>query len=158
MRKGPLMLKRISLKTCARKNKCFHHGNLQRLRFWISTFLDRWLSTSIPLLFWCASVLSLGRCQHTWLKVRWKSLAKLGGAVVLPKMLFWSFLPVDYFDQINDLNIHWASKETYHFFRATLTKIHGIKISHSYDSPYEAHLKNQRVVFAKKEKNAMKSQ
>ena len=26
--------------------------------------------------------------------------------------------------------IHWASKETYHFFRATLTKIHCIKINH----------------------------
>ena len=44
-------------------------------------------------------------------------------------------------------NIHWASKETYHFFRATLTKIHYIKINHietqiSYSSPYEAHLKN----------------
>ena len=26
--------------------------------------------------------------------------------------------------------IHWASKETYHFFRATLTKIHSIKINH----------------------------
>ena len=25
--------------------------------------------------------------------------------------------------------IHWASKETYHFFRATLTKIHAIKIN-----------------------------
>ena len=26
--------------------------------------------------------------------------------------------------------IHWASKETYHFFRVTLTKIHSIKINH----------------------------
>ena len=26
-------------------------------------------------------------------------------------------------------NIHWASQETYHFFRATLTKIHAIKIN-----------------------------
>ena len=56
--------------------------------------------------------------------------------------------------------MHWASKETYHFFRATLTKIHFIKINHikaqiSYDSPYEAHLKNQRVAFAKTEKYAM---
>ena len=25
--------------------------------------------------------------------------------------------------------LHWASKETYHFFRATLTKIHTIKIN-----------------------------
>ena len=27
-------------------------------------------------------------------------------------------------------HLHWASKETYHFFRATLTKIHSIKINH----------------------------
>ena len=26
--------------------------------------------------------------------------------------------------------LHWASKETYHFFRATLTKIHHIKMDH----------------------------
>ena len=26
--------------------------------------------------------------------------------------------------------VHWASKETYHFFRVTLTKIHSIKINH----------------------------
>ena len=60
-------------------------------------------------------------------------------------------------------NVHWASKETYHFFRATLTKNHCIKINHiytqiGYSSPYEAHLKNKTVAFAKKEKNAMKSQ
>ena len=29
-----------------------------------------------------------------------------------------------------EMEIHWASKETYHFFRATLTKIHSIKINH----------------------------
>ena len=28
----------------------------------------------------------------------------------------------------------------------------------SYNTPYEAHLKNQRVTFVKKEKNAVKSQ
>ena len=44
-----------------------------------------------------------------------------------------------------------------------LTKIHHIKINHiwtqiSYSFPYEAHLKNQRVAFVKKEKNLMKSQ
>ena len=54
-------------------------------------------------------------------------------------------------------NIHWASKETYHFFRATRTKIQSIKINHiwtqiSYSSRHKAHLKNQRVAFAKKEK------
>ena len=41
-------------------------------------------------------------------------------------------------------NLHVASKETYHFFRATVTKIHPIKIYHiwtliSYYTPYEAH-------------------
>ena len=50
------------------------------------------------------------------------------------------------------------------FLRAMLTKIHCIKINHviwkqiCYSSPYEAHLKNQRVAFAKKEKDAMNSQ
>ena len=39
------------------------------------------------------------------------------------------------------LNIYWASKETYHFFRATLTKIHTIKIDNlwtqlSFNTPY----------------------
>ena len=58
--------------------------------------------------------------------------------------------------------LYWASKETYHFFRATLTKIHHIKINHiwtqiSYNSPREAHLKNQRIAFVKKEKNPVKS-
>ena len=64
---------------------------------------------------------------------------------------------------INYCNIHWASKETYHFFRATITKIHFIKINHiwtqiSYCSPNESHLKNLRVSFVKKEKNAVKLQ
>ena len=54
------------------------------------------------------------------------------------------------------IQLHWASKETYHFFKATLTKIHRIKINHIwtqisyYSSPHEAHLKNQRVAFVKK--------
>ena len=42
--------------------------------------------------------------------------------------------------------IHWASKENYHFFRATLTKIYRIKINHKLDTdntPYETHLKTQ---------------
>ena len=56
-----------------------------------------------------------------------------------------------------------TSEETYHFFRATLTKIHHIKINQnftliSHSTPYESHLKNQKVNFAKKEKNAVKSQ
>ena len=48
--------------------------------------------------------------------------------------------------------IHWASKETYHFFRAALTKIQSMKINHiwtqfSYNStPYQAHLKKQKKV------------
>ena len=29
-----------------------------------------------------------------------------------------------------EMEVHWVSKETYHFFRATLTKIHCIKINH----------------------------
>ena len=58
----------------------------------------------------------------------------------------------------HDVQIHWASKETYHFFRATLTKIHRININHiwtqiSYSFPHEAHLKNQMVASVKKEKN-----
>ena len=44
-----------------------------------------------------------------------------------------------------------------------LIKIRHIKINHiltqiSYNSPYEAHLKNQRNAFVKKEKNVVKSQ
>ena len=44
-----------------------------------------------------------------------------------------------------------------------LTKMHHIKLNHtrtqiSYSSPYEAHLKNQRVAFVKKEKNSVKLQ
>ena len=59
--------------------------------------------------------------------------------------------------------IHWVSKENYHFFRAMLTKIHPIKIRNiwtqtSHSTPYEAHLKNQRTAFVRKEKNAVKSQ
>ena len=44
--------------------------------------------------------------------------------------------------------IHWASKETYHFFRVTLTKIYPIKINH----------KKESFACVKKEKNAVKSQ
>ena len=70
-----------------------------------------------------------------------------------------SFQTCDYID----LHIHWASKETYHFFRAMLTKIHRIKMNHiwtqiSYGSPHDAHLKNKMVAFVKKEKNAVKLQ
>ena len=55
------------------------------------------------------------------------------------------------------LYVHWASKETSHFFRVTLTKIHNIKMNHiwtqiSYSSPHEAHLKIQVVAMVKKEK------
>ena len=62
---------------------------------------------------------------------------------------------------INIIIIPWASKETYHFFRVTLTKIHLIKMNHiwtqiSFSFPHEAHLKNQRVAFVKKEKNVVK--
>ena len=61
------------------------------------------------------------------------------------------------------LHVHRASKETYRFFRATLTKIHHIKMNHlwaqiSYSPLHEAHLKNQRVAVVKKEKNVVKLQ
>ena len=53
-------------------------------------------------------------------------------------------------------------QKKHHFFRATLIKIH-IKIDHiwtliSYSSPYEAHLKNEKVAFVKKDKSVVKSQ
>ena len=53
--------------------------------------------------------------------------------------------------------IHWASKETYHFFRATLTKIHFIKISNiwaqiSFNIPSWEYLKNTRFSRIKKER------
>ena len=72
----------------------------------------------------------------------------------------WQTGDINMFDACVD-NLHWASKEIYHFFRATLTKIH-IKVNHiwteiSYSS-HDAHLKNQRVAFVKKEKNAVKLQ
>ena len=63
------------------------------------------------------------------------------------------------------IKIHWESKETYHFFRATVATIHLIRIIHiwiqmSYtcSSPYEALKKKRRVVCVKKEKIALKSQ
>ena len=57
--------------------------------------------------------------------------------------------------------IHWASKETYQFFRATRTKIYCIKINNiktliSYNSPYDAHVKILKITFAIKEKNMLK--
>ena len=72
----------------------------------------------------------------------------------------------DIFDSlVYIIYIHWAWKETYRFFRATLTKIRRIKMNHiwtqkGYSSPHEAHLKkkNQRVAIVKKEKNAVKLQ
>ena len=52
-----------------------------------------------------------------------------------------------------------VSKETYHFFRVTFTKLHCIKMNHvwtqiSYNTLYEAHLKNKVCLC----QNAMKSQ
>ena len=38
------------------------------------------------------------------------------------------FASLQYSSQKYD-EIYWASKETYHFFRATLTEIHAIKIN-----------------------------
>ena len=51
-------------------------------------------------------------------------------------------------------------KKTYHFFRATLTKIQSFKINHiwtqiSCSTPDKAHLKNERVDIVKKEKIAV---
>ena len=70
-----------------------------------------------------------------------------------------------------DLNIlaeqynYTERQKKHHFFRGTLTKIYHIKIHHfniwtqvSYSTPYEAHLKRQRVAFIKKEKNVVKLQ
>ena len=53
--------------------------------------------------------------------------------------------------------IHWASKETYHFFRATHIKIQSIRMNHnwayiSYNTPYQAHLKILRLRESKKNK------
>ena len=48
------------------------------------------------------------------------------------------------------LNIHWVSKQTYHFFRATLIKIQSIKINHNW-----AHInqkKEKSFEYKKKEK------
>ena len=78
----------------------------------------------------------------------------------------WSFDPIDrpeftgehniHHSLINMLIIHWASKETYHFFRATLTKTQSIKMNHistqfSYSTPYQAHFKKQTFGWVKKE-------
>ena len=60
--------------------------------------------------------------------------------------------------------MHWASKETCHFFKATLIKIHPIKMSHistqiSYGTPYWAYQKKQQQRFEYvKGKNAVKLQ
>ena len=53
--------------------------------------------------------------------------------------------------------IHWASKETYHFFRATCTKIQSIKMNHiwtqiSYSTPYWAYLKQKGLRESKRRK------
>ena len=56
------------------------------------------------------------------------------------------------------IKIHWESKETYHFFRATVTTIHLIIIIHiwiqiSYSSPYEAHGgKNEALLVSNRRK------
>ena len=47
--------------------------------------------------------------------------------------------------------LHWASKETYDFFIATLTKIQSINMTHnwahiSYNTSYQAHLKKKRLL------------
>ena len=42
------------------------------------------------------------------------------------------------------IQIHWASKETHHFFRAMLTEIHRIEIT-----PYQAYLKHKGLLKSK---------
>ena len=75
--------------------------------------------------------------------------------------IFLNFLLDSSLGNISHILIHWASKETYHFFRATLTKIHCIKIDNiqtqiSYNSHYDTHQKNFKISFAIKEKNVTK--
>ena len=81
-------------------------------------------------------------------------LSRLAAAVArhfaLPKQTPWR-RPCMY------IYIHWASKKTNHFFRATHQNYH-IRTQISNSSLREAHLKYQRVTFVKKEKNAVKSQ
>ena len=57
-------------------------------------------------------------------------------------------------------NVHWASKETYHFFRTTLTKSHCIKINNiwtqiSFNTPYKEYLKKTRFSRVKKERTRL---
>ena len=58
--------------------------------------------------------------------------------------------------------IHWASKETYHFFSTTLTKIHCLKINNiwrqiSFNTPWKEYLKNTIFSRGQKGENAVKS-
>ena len=57
--------------------------------------------------------------------------------------------------------LYTERQKKHHSFRATLTKTHHIRINHfgtlrSYSTPYEAHLKYQRVAFVRKGKNVVK--
>ena len=113
----------------------------------------------------CVCVCVLWVCLCVWVHVvmsaslgPYISLA-LGGNYVFQAFFFHSWCCIHI-----TVELHWASKETYHFFRATLTKIHCIKINHiwtqiSYSYPYLAHLKKKkRFAWVKKETNAVKSQ
>ena len=56
--------------------------------------------------------------------------------------------------------LNWASKETYHFFRTTLTKIHCIKNNNiwtqiSFNTPLEEYLKNTRFSRVKNERTRL---
>ena len=57
---------------------------------------------------------------------------------------------------VGNVQIHWASKETYHFLRVTHIKIQSIKMNHNWpqissDTPYQAHLKKNTFAWVKKE-------
>ena len=104
------------------------------------------------------------RAKHTHDKPRSKLLHHTHRLETSKKVVGW----VLSFGASSD-SIHWfyhayyterQKKLTTVFFRATLTKIHLIKICNiwiqiSYSSPHEAHLKNQRAAFVEKEGNAV---
>ena len=54
----------------------------------------------------------------------WHIAAKQSTHVAQVTCTFWSLLCGCI------VHIHWASKETYHFFRVTLTKIHAVNMNH----------------------------
>ena len=72
------------------------------------------------------------------------------------------FINIDWCTMLFPLwcNINWASKETYHFFRTTLTKIHCIKNNNiwtqiSFNTPLKEYLKNTRFSHVKNERTRL---